>query len=228
MSSQGTLPPAKRRCRLLLAGARHDTGNWHRIGQRQFVDLPRQLIQPDQQAGHVGGTGGLDAVDVTGDRGTDAGKPGLPRALQALVGAAQRSQQRLVLPVACACCCARRRAASISTSMFSSRGARHALHQLFNLRALQRHLAEPGIRQRLAGGGFPRQLLRLPGHAAASIALLPASALCRASCSWMFESFCHSMPLTTSDSAVMATNTYMTPRGTAAPSRAGTGDCAAG
>ena len=220
MSRQGALPPRERRCRLLLAGGPPTAaGAGHRIGQRQLVDLPRQLVQPGQQAGHVGHAGRLDAVDVARDGGAHAGQPRLPRTLQALVGAAQRRQQRLDA------------AGQLRLLLRQAQGrldvdhqvlvarTRQALHQLFELRALQRHFAEPGLRHGLACGGFPRQLLRLPRQGARLDGIgcprRRSAAPAVPGCSRASARACRWTPAT---SAATASEQHTaTPRGTAAP-----------
>ena len=69
--------------------------------------------------------------------------------------------------------------------------ARKALHQLFELRALQRDLGQARFRQRQPGRRVAHRFLRLPrARARASVDCARASALWRASCSCMPSTFC--------------------------------------
>ena len=187
---RGALPPRQPgAARLLLArGAGAGPRVADGIGQRQVVDLARQFVQLDQQARHVGDAGGLDALDVARDRGAHARQArlagcarGAGRRCATQPAAARRcpSPAPAAAPAAAPTRCrpAGSRRASATGSASVPRAARAA-----------RRLRPAAFRSSAWRAAVSRaRSCACLASARASIALVPASWLWRASCSWMLR-----------------------------------------
>ena len=142
--------------------------------QRQLVDQAHRFVELDRERRDVGDARRLDPVEVARDRAAHGSSRGwLARARRSsLCFSAATSGS--ALPVIAACCTrdAQRRF-DVDHQVLVAR-ARHRLHQLLELAALQRHLGEARLEQRDLGGGLARAVLRLAGEQRASAAWLGA------------------------------------------------------
>ena len=119
------------------------------------------------------------------------------------------------LPVSCACCCARRTVDSISTTRFSSRERDRlciSSSSWVRCRATSLNLASDTASLAAVSCASSWAALAIMR---ASIDWAPESALCRANCSCMLDSFCHSKPLVikaTTATAPTTSNSTVAPR----------------
>ena len=162
-AQQATGPPGLGCCRAAAVaegGAAAAAGHLaHGVQRGQVVHQPHQVVQPGQQGGGVGDGGGLDTVHVAVDGTLQRGQPGLGRTGDTLVGGFEGTQQRLgAAGQAGLLLCQAQGRLDVHHQVFVPR-ARQALHQVFQLRALQGHFTQAGVVHSEAGGGFTRQLL---------------------------------------------------------------------
>ncbi|MPM62728.1 hypothetical protein SDC9_109605 [bioreactor metagenome] len=136
------------------------------VEQRKFVDLAREVIHTAKQAGGVGHGHLVQAVQVVRQRALHRRKARLRGAFDALVGALERGDHRL--QAAGELRLLQRQAQAgfdVHYQVLIAR-ARQALHQFFELRALQCHLVHPCFGHGQAGRGVARQVGGLARHGA--------------------------------------------------------------